>query len=353
MRSDIVLAAAGDPLSPLTWSGTTLRLATGLRDQGFTLTTLDTCLPRRAERAVHQLRGRNGSEHAAAALRTLKLSLAARRIPNDVPWIHVGSQARPPSGFRFVTYDDLTVAQARQYGFFADLGERALNGWQRRQAELFRSALWCAVASRWAADSLVRDYGVPPSKIEVVGVAHSVVLDAVRQRDWSTPRFLFVGHDWDRKHGSVVLEAFRRIRQEHNDATLEIVSSYTGPAISGVTWHGALPLHDPYAQSRLRELFARATCFVMPSALEPWGIAYLEAGAHGVGSIGASLGGAPEAIGPSGISVDPAGASVFEAMRRFTVPGEAEERGLSARKHADNFTVSAVAKRIALLAGYD
>ena len=54
------------------------------------------------------------------------------------------------------------------------------------------------------------------------------------------------------------------------------------------------------------ELFARATCFVMPSLIEPFGIAYVEAASAGVSSIGSSVGGPRDVIGADGgIVVEP------------------------------------------------
>jgi glycosyltransferase involved in cell wall biosynthesis len=85
----------------------------------------------------------------------------------------------------------------------------------------------------------------------------------------------------------------------------------------------------------------------MPSRIEPFGIVYVEAGAAGTPSIGTTAGGAPYAIGPGGICVDPDNQVALEdAMLALCAPGTAERLGAMARTHSAQFTWPRIADQI-------
>ena len=62
-------------------------------------------------------------------------------------------------------------------------------------ARAARRATACCVSTRWAAASMIDDYGVPGDRVHVVGMGHQPQPVDPAQRDWSRPRFLFVGRD--------------------------------------------------------------------------------------------------------------------------------------------------------------
>jgi glycosyltransferase involved in cell wall biosynthesis len=96
------------------------------------------------------------------------------------------------------------------------------------------------------------------------------------------------------------------------------------------------------------QLFEQATVFVMPSLYEPFGIVYVEAGTAGVPSIGTTVGGATDAIGPGGLLVDPGDdGGLLNAMRRLTDPTTAHSLGVRACEHASTYSWEAVARRVA------
>ena len=80
---------------------------------------------------------------------------------------------------------------------------------------------------------------------------------------------------------------------------------------AGVTAHGPLDLADAAGREKAERLFESATCFVMPSRFEPFGMVYAEAAAAGVPSIGSTGGGAADAIGDGGLLVEPGNESAL------------------------------------------
>jgi glycosyltransferase involved in cell wall biosynthesis len=122
--------------------------------------------------------------------------------------------------------------------------------------------------------------------------------------------------------------------------------------MEGVTTHGRIDVHRREGKDRLEHLFARATCFVMPSWIEPFGIVYVEAAGAGVPSIGTAVGGTATSIGEGGIRVDPADPrALVEAMTCLAEPERARALGQKALARSVQFTWRKVAERLVRASG--
>jgi glycosyltransferase involved in cell wall biosynthesis len=264
--------------------------------------------------------------------------------------VQFGTDFRLPPALPYVTYDDQTVVQAAaayDYSWTRVLSDRELRRLADRQRAVFSSARACCTTSHWAAESIVNDFGIPRKSVVVVGVGGESMGDEGVERSWAPPRFLFVGKDWGRKNGARVLEAFAAVRREYSDATLDLVGGHPPVQQAGVTAHGLLDPRDGESRRRLRELYQRATCFVMPSLHEPSAVAYVEAASAGVGSIATSSGGSATLVGEGGIIVDPHDqATLTTAMVRFCDPAVAQRFGALARERATELTWERVAARL-------
>ncbi|WP_373423059.1 glycosyltransferase family 4 protein [Sinomonas atrocyanea] len=167
------------------------------------------------------------------------------------------------------------------------------------------------------------------------------------RRDWSSPKFLFVGVDWRRKNGDRVLAAFERLRRVIPNAHLDLVGHHPSLNMPGVHGHGFLPREDPRAQAVLARLFAEATCFVLPSEFDPSPIAYLEAASAGLPVIATSEGGAAELLGPGALVVDPTDTdALVAAMLELAKPEIAVSVGRAASESASTSSWPHVAARI-------
>jgi glycosyltransferase involved in cell wall biosynthesis len=254
-----------------------------------------------------------------------------------------------PQGRRTVTFEDMTIRQAVGLGIpeWRAQPERCVRARVRLQRASYVRALGCCVASDWAARSVVWDYGIPSQKVHVVGLGRNHDPRPVR-RDWTTPRFLFVGQDWSRKGGPELLRAFAQLREQVPGATLEVVGGHPRLDADGVRGHGRLALNVPGARDRIQGLFETATCCVMPSRFEPFGIVHVEAGASGVPSIGTTVGGAADAIGSqAGRLVRPGDEEgLLAAMLELSNPDSAMRMGAAALERSKRFTWRAVAERV-------
>ena len=207
--------------------------------------------------------------------------------------------------------------------------------------------------SRFAADSFMRTYGLPASKVEPVGAGSNLPLaDPQFTRTNWTPEILFVGFDFIRKGGPTLLAAFEHVRRAIPDATLTIVGPRTiGAVPPGVNFVGRISRRDAHGSNELLSLFRRAAVFAMPSQVEPFGFVFLEAMSQKLPCIGADACAMPEIIehGSTGFVV-PVGDAHTLADRLIEILGDEESaRQMGERGYAravERYTWDGTAARI-------
>ena len=113
-------------------------------------------------------------------------------------------------------------------------------------------------------------------------------------------KILFVGVDWERKGGPVLLEAFRRVRRTHPTAELIIVGCSPEVSLAGCRVVGRVPLED------VANFYRSASVFCLPTTVEPFGFVFLEAFSHGLPIVATNIGAIPDFVqnGRSGYLVD-------------------------------------------------
>jgi glycosyltransferase involved in cell wall biosynthesis len=108
---------------------------------------------------------------------------------------------------------------------------------------------------------------------------------------------------------------------------------------------GAVPDRDAFYQA--------LNVFAMPSSLEGFGLAYVEAALHGIPSVASPAGGVPYVVldKKTGLVVEQTASAVAGALERLhSDPGYARALGERARQHAlEQFTDTVMANHYALL----
>lgn len=357
-----VVSAWNDPDDLTVWSGTISGLIRELRGLGALAGYRDATpprLPSQAARTWLRWTGRLSPlwtlEPEMRVLTAASSTLARRRATAgaDGALLPLGAIGRPVPR-PFVTWSEMTPAQIAAchpdhtdaFGY-PGISRRALAAVLRQQLKVYRAASACLMVSSWAARSLIADHGIDPGKVKVVGAGRNLELDPPADRDWSVPRFLLVGNSWERKNGDAVLRAFARLRDRHPAAELHLVGQHPRSESDGVIGHGRLSFANADERPRLEQLFRRATCFVMPSKIEPFGIVYAEAAGAGIPSIATTAGGTDTSVGAGGLRVDPGDdAGLLSAMRRVAEGDVARELGAVAHARASAFTWRACAERV-------
>lgn len=147
--------------------------------------------------------------------------------------------------------------------------------------------------SRWAMRSLRDDYGVPDSKLVVsppgVDTQHWHPADSTGTRTPGPARILFVGGDFARKGGDLLLEVYRaHLRGKAEiDFVTHLPDAQPEP---GVRYHTQLGPNDP----ALRRLYQEADMMVLPTRADCFSMAGIEAMASGLPVIITPVGGIAE-----------------------------------------------------------
>jgi glycosyltransferase involved in cell wall biosynthesis len=365
----IGLAFCGDSTDPKASSGTPAGVGRGLEELGIEVVRLRAKPPAEVDRLAvgivaaarlrpplggglvaglrHRRRGADASR-PVAALRTATGRLHRMRAGKLDGLVQMGTEYHPLGGPPFVTYDDRTVIQADRVAQPSHrIEERALRDWSERQRRVFHAARACCASSQWARQSIIEDYGVPPEKVHVVGAGRNHVIAPPAERDWSTPRYLWIGMEWERKGGPAVVRAFERLRDELPEATLDLVGRHPEVDLSGVRGHGVMRLDVADDRERVRRLFETATCFLTPSLMEPLGLANAEAMGAGLPVVVGQVGGSPSLVGDAGRVVDPLDHdSLLGAMRELADPEVARRLGGLGAERAALYTWRRTAERI-------
>jgi glycosyltransferase involved in cell wall biosynthesis len=176
----------------------------------------------------------------------------------------------------------------------------------------FESARFVLGWSNWARSSFVRDYGLDPAK---TGVVHpGIDLRRFRGTEVRTasasnlPRILFVGGDFERKGGSLLLSVFRDALVGR--ATLDIVTRDKVAESPGVRVHYGLTASSP----ALVQLFAEANVFVLPTVGDCFSIASMEAMAMRLPVVVSNVGGISDIVeqGRSGYLIPPGDGGILK-----------------------------------------
>jgi glycosyltransferase involved in cell wall biosynthesis len=219
------------------------------------------------------------------------------------------------------------------------------------QKRIVHRARHIFTVSQWTRQGLIEDYGMPPERVTPVYLGANVHIPYDPSQKKIDHSILFVGIDWERKGGPLLIEAFKKVRQALPKATLSIAGCSPQINEPGVTVHGFLDRREPEQYQKLCRLFQQHSCFCLPSLFEPFGIVFIEAASVGLPSVAIDNGSRREAVldGETGYLADqPSPDAVADALLRLLQdPGRNHAMGLAARRYAaENFTWERVVSRI-------
>ena len=196
----------------------------------------------------------------------------------------------------------------KEYPAWAPIeAEKNVKDWLKLEGDLYRNAAKVFSMSNRTRDSVINNYAVPENKVVTVG--YSSMLEKVPKKnlnkDYSLKTILFVGYQFERKGGFVLLEAFKKVRESVKGARLVIITK--GQLREQIERDGVRFIDSKVPRGEVLKQFEKASLFAMPSFCEPFAAAFLEAMAYQLPCIGTSNGGMPEQIedGKTGFIIPP------------------------------------------------
>jgi glycosyltransferase involved in cell wall biosynthesis len=252
-------------------------------------------------------------------------------------------------GAPYVVYIDNTAEiSRRQWPAWTPLEGRALErlyAWERR---LYGAALHVFAQGGPSAESVASFYGVPRERVSVVGGGanfHPLPPLGSERRE---PVVLFVGGEWHRKGGDVLLDALQRVRERVPEARLRIVgTTEASEGHRGVEVVGRVDNRE-----QLAGIYRSAAVYCLPSRFEPYGLSIAEAMVYGLPCVVTRVGALDEVVldGQTGLVVPPedpeALAGALEQI--LSDPALAERLGRGARERVETHqNWDAVAERMA------
>lgn len=188
--------------------------------------------------------------------------------------------------------------------YFPAFGENDLfsDKWIALEKEIYARADVVFAMSSHVKKSLVEHYAHKEQKLEVVGCGFNVtpIEDALFNHEkYASKTILFIGKDWKRKGGPLLVKAFGLVLKQIPDAKLRIVGCSPKIDIDNCSVHGLIPLEEA------KHFYNTAAVFCMPTRREPFGYVFLEAFASKLPVVATKIGALPDIVkdGESGFLV--------------------------------------------------
>lgn len=185
--------------------------------------------------------------------------------------------------------------------------------------------------SDWAKQSLVRDYGCREHDVAVIPPGVDLTAFRPQPRDHERPKVLFVGGDFARKGGEILLAAHRaRLR---GIAELHLVTRDAVAPEPDVHVYNGVSANSPV----LRELFGSCDLLALPTLADCFPLVGMEALAAGLPVVATSVGGLPDLVreGVNGHLVPPRDVEALAARLFDLVSDRARRQAMSAEARRD------------------
>ena len=233
---------------------------------------------------------------------------------------------------------------------YPDFDRRSLRSpqWLALERSIYESATVVFTRSTDVAADLVRFYDIPAGKVECVYAGSNVDVEdsgELANGDYGNRRILFVGVDWRRKGGPELLEAFKSVLRTYPDAHLTIAGADIRLDVPNCTVLGNV------SPEKLSRYYSEASVFCLPTRLEPFGIAFVEAMMHRLPIVGTRVGAVPDMVedGVNGYLVEPGQpGALAEALCKLLASSERcrEFGGRSYTKAVEHYTWTGTGQRI-------
>ena len=194
----------------------------------------------------------------------------------------------------FFTYQDMTYHAGlvvkewqKVYPFIyqaagnAILSKREIHRRERRQHEEYQNARAALFMSRWVKDIMSDFHPDVASKMFHIGGGTNIDVNRIDLSKKAGNKILFIGRDFERKAGDLVIEAFKILKARYTpNAELHIAGCKAQISAEGIFYYGDINYQG------ISELLNKCDIFCMPSRFEAYGLVFVEALIYGLPCIG-------------------------------------------------------------------
>ncbi len=184
------------------------------------------------------------------------------------------------------------------------------------QIETERRAVTSAFAVLYASDFMrneaIRHFGEDlAGKVHAMpwGLNNDAAPTGYTDKPKSAPKLLFIGMDWERKGGPMMLEAFQQVRQRWPDSQLIVTgpSKHPAPTTEGIVYRGFLDKNNASDRQTMESDLANAHVMLFPTKAECLGMVVAEANSYSTPVLGSAVGGVPSVLkdGINGVLMPP------------------------------------------------
>lgn len=292
-----------------TWSYTSMGLLSALRrHEGIAISEIDaqrSLVSKAALAAGHSLFTRHAWQYGHA-----NRWLTSRRVNRAIRAEHLDAvlaigETEPLLSVPTFFYQDMSFGVALQnmerlspkVSILLRSSPRRLRQLALEQYRLYQNCAGVFTMGQWFADWLVVNGALTEDKVHAIGGGLNAVPS--HRRYWpdggSRHRLLFIGRDFYRKGGDLVLDAVSSLRAEGNGPfSLTIVGPPRWPLpTTPPHW---VDFRGPLAPSEISNLWSDHDIFVLPSWFEAYGLVFLEARAAGLPCVARKAFAMPELV---------------------------------------------------------
>lgn len=154
------------------------------------------------------------------------------------------------------------------------------------QEQFYQSGANVLTMSHWLKKYIVENNILPSERVFYVGAGINIEQDKIDKSKKEGNRFLFIGKDFERKAGDMVVKAFNILKKDFQHIELYIIgpetisSDYLG---EGIHFLGELDIEQ------VSDYLNLCDYFVMPSFFEAFGLVFIEALSYGLPCIGRNI----------------------------------------------------------------
>lgn len=349
----INISSLGNPLDPITWSGTPYNIANSLKKKGVLGRAIQSAFQPNSRigrslffRITRFYYQKSKDLERGTLYRYYRSHRLKRSVSPNSHTLHMGTLDMPflklPTNQNHYLYCDSTWhLWSNQSTEMHGYKKRLLQDAEKLERKSYQQFKHIFTISEYVKNDLISHYHINSSKITVVGTGLGIIKPFFKEKDYENNMILFAAKGrFDDKGGQVVLEAFKSAYVKNPQLHLTIVgqNDYKEKIEHpGITSLGFISLEE------LQELFNTHSLFLMPAINEPWGLVYLEALACKMPIIGLNRNAFPElsGYGKHGYILKDETSSELsnQLLKVMASPEELKQKGESGQKYClSNFS---------------